>query len=184
HTVPMDGSVTLPYSCTFTGAPATTGKVTASVAWDAASAYTSAGSTDLPVDVALAQVGATNRTIDVVDDKTDPAHPVALGSWTFDDGAHDFTYSLTKTSVAGTCTDYTNVASIVQTEQSDSQVVTVCGPTTGGGGGVVVTPKPPTGGGGLPFTGDLSGVLGRWALAMVLEGAVLVLVGRRNSAEG
>jgi len=43
-----------------------------------------------------------------------------------------------------------------------------------GGGGVI------TGGSGLPFTGDNTGTLTFWAIASLLIGLVLMLVGRRS----
>ncbi len=69
----------------------------------------------------------TNKVITVVDDKTDPVSPVTLGTWTL--GPTASTPSPTasdKSGVAGTCTDYTNIAMIEETEQSDTQKVTVC----------------------------------------------------------
>ena len=88
-----------------------------------------------------------------------------------------FTYTLEKPAGEG-CQTYTNVATIVETQQSASQDVEVC-PFTGGSGSVIV---PTPGGGGLPVTGDLSGMLARWALAMLGAGAMLLLLSRRRQA--
>ena len=76
-------------------------------------------------DVSFAINGETNKTITVVDDQTDPSNPVTLGT-DYYTGPFEFTYSLDKQGVAGTCTDYTNTAVIDETDQSDSQTVTVC----------------------------------------------------------
>ena len=67
----------------------------------------------------------------VVDDKTNPASPVTLGTVSYTDPSpKTFTYSLTQSGVAGTCTDYTNTATFTtnttSTTGSDSQKVTVC----------------------------------------------------------
>jgi hypothetical protein len=175
-TIPKGETKAFAYTCAFTGSPALSGTVTATATWDAEAAATAASSVDATEPVALVLGAETNKTITVVDDKTDPEHPVTLGTWSYDDGEHAFTYTLTKTAVVNECTDWTNVASIVETEQSDSQVVTLCGTFTGGGGGPVVTPPQ---GGGLPFTGDSLGVLLRQGLALLLAGLALLLVSRR-----
>jgi hypothetical protein len=175
--IPADEARTFAYTCSFTGTPALTGSVTATATWDAAAAATTEASATGTRPVSLVVASETNRSITVTDDKTDPANPVELGTWTYDDGAHAFTYSLEKTGVASTCTDYTNVATIVQTAQTDSQVVTLCDTFTGGGGGPVITPPA---GGGLPFTGDALGLLARSALALLGSGLVLLLLSRKR----
>jgi hypothetical protein len=108
-TVPANDNIVLDYSCKAT--------------YDTpnGSASGTAG-----VDFSTVTPSETNKTITVVDDKTDPANPVTLGTWNWADGEHTFTYSLDKRGVAGTCTDYTNTAKISETGQSDSQKVTVC----------------------------------------------------------
>jgi hypothetical protein len=173
-TVPQGGVLTLPYTCAFTGTPAATGTNTATASWSGSDASTATSSADVAVPINFAVAGETHRVITVVDDKTDPAHPVTLGTWKFDDGVHDFTYSLTKAGVNDTCTDYTNIAKIVETGQSDTQVVTLCHPPLGSGT-PVVTPPP-----GLPFTGDFTGLLSRTAIAMLLAGLVLLAFSRRR----
>ncbi len=180
--VPAGSQVLLPFSCTFTGAPATTGTVTVTVTWDATLASTALGTTTVTAPAVLAVASEGHRSITVVDDKTDPAHPVTLGSADHADGTATFSYSLTKVAANSSCATYTNIATIVETEQSDSQAVKVCGTFTGGGGGNPVLSPPVTvsSGGGLPITGDLSGLLGRWALALLLSGGLLLALGRRR----
>jgi hypothetical protein len=180
--IAMDDSSTFHYTCTFTGTPALTGTVTATATWDATAAATTAGSTSTPVSATLEMAQEINRVITVTDDKTDPANPVELGTWDYADGEHAFTYSLTKAGSPGTaagpvCVDYTNVAAIVETEQSDSQLVTLCHTFTGGGGTPVVNPPQ---GGGLPFTGDALALLARTALALLGSGLVLLVLRRRR----
>ena len=125
--IPKSGApVVLNYSCTFTSQPNFSGLNTATATWDQAAYFTPSGSASGTAPVTLVIDQKTNETINVVDDKTTPGASVALGSWKYSDGEHTFTYSLTKSGVAGTCTDYTNTATITQTQQSDSQLVTVC----------------------------------------------------------
>ena len=128
-TVPASGSVELDYSCTYAAAPSpAAGTNTATATWTSSALYspnTSASGT-ASVDFSAVTPSETNKIITVVDDKTDPLHPVTLGTWNWADGEHSFTYALEKSGVAGTCTDYTNTAVIDETDQSDTQKVTVC----------------------------------------------------------
>ncbi len=123
YTVPKSGSLALHYTCTTDGS---TTKNTVDISWDKAAYHTPNGSASDAKDVAFSVAKETNKIITVIDDKTDPVHPVTLGTWNWADGEHTFTYSLDQTGVAGTCTDYTNTAIIDETKQSDSQKVTVC----------------------------------------------------------
>ena len=107
--MPQKGSLTLHYTCTTDG---TTTKNTATVTWDKAAYFTPKDTASAEAAVSFTIGAETNKTITVVDDKTDPANPVTLGTWNWADGEHTFTYSLEKQGVAGTCTDYTNTAKI------------------------------------------------------------------------
>ncbi len=122
YVVPHSGSLVVHYTCVMNG-PAT--KNTATVTWDKDAYFTPNGSVSAEITPSFSFT-EINRTITVIDDKTDPAHPVTLGTWNWGEGAHTFTYSLTKSGVAGTCMDYTNTAVIDETDQSDAQTVTVC----------------------------------------------------------
>ena len=122
--MPKSGSLTLHYTCTTDGSRHR--KNTATATWDKAVYFTPTGSASAEAPVAFAIAKETNKVITVVDDKTVPGSPVTLGTWNWADGEHTFTYSLGKPGVAGTCTDYTNIATIQETQQSDSQKVTVC----------------------------------------------------------
>jgi hypothetical protein len=174
----------LTYTCDFGGTPALSGNVTATATWDPMAASTSVGSADATTAVDLALHNEINRVVTVVDDKTDPANPVTLGTWDYLDGPHDFTYAITQTGVDNVCTDYPNVASIAETEQTATASVRLCHTFTGGGGGPVITPTPSptpiTGGGGLPFTGAALGLMARTALALLGAGLVLLLVSRKR----
>ena len=176
-TVPKGGTVTRAYSCTFSGTPLLTGVVTASAAWDAVAAATPVASASATVPTTLVLGNESHGTVTIADDKTDAAHPVTLGTAVWAAEPTSFTYTLEKPAGEG-CQTYTNVATIVETQQSASQDVEVC-PFTGGSGSVIV---PTPGGGGLPVTGDLSGMLARWALAMLGAGAMLLLLSRRRQA--
>jgi hypothetical protein len=123
YVVPKSDSLTLHYTCESDG---TSTKNTAKVTWNKDTYSTPTGSASNFADVTFTVSGETHKTITVIDDKTDPANPVTLGTWNWADGAQTFQYALDKQGVAGTCTDYTNKAVIDETDQSDSQTVTVC----------------------------------------------------------
>ncbi len=124
--IPAGKSVLLDYSCAFTSQPAYTGKNTAIATWDKAAAFTPTGSASGIANVSFTAGVETNKTITVVDDKTNPASPVTLGTSNYNTGPFVFTYALQKKGVAGKCTNYTNIATIKQTGQSDTVTVTVC----------------------------------------------------------
>jgi hypothetical protein len=183
RSVPQGGELVLPYSCTFTTPPTLAGTVTATATWDAAAAATAVGTADNTVPAQLALTSETHKTVTVTDDKTDPTKVVTLGTATWGATPTDFTYSLTKQAAGGTCATYTNTAALADTDQSATATVQLCG-ITGGGGTITPVTPPVTGGGGglLPFTGDLNGVLGRWGLAMLFAGMLLLLGARKRQA--
>lgn len=176
--VPAGGSVVLPYSCSFTGTPALTGSVVATATWDKDAAATSAGASSATTAATLVKANEAHSTVTVVDDKTDPAHPVTLGTATWADGPAVFTYGVDKATAGAACTTYTNVASIVETGQTASQDVQACGFTGGGG---TITP-PAKGGGKLTFTGSYTLEMAEWALAALAGGLLLLLVARRRQS--
>ena len=122
--VPASGTVTRDYTCTVTSEPAD-GTNTATATWDAAAAHTPHGSATGTAAVVFVPSSKTNETVTVVDDKTDPAHPVTLGTATWGQAPTSFTYSLSKSGVAGTTTAYTNVASLAETGQTATKTVSV-----------------------------------------------------------
>ena len=177
RSVPAGGSVVLPYTCSFTEVPSLTGTVTATAVWDSNAASTPTGIAGASAAATLEMASESHTTVTVVDDKTDPKNPVTLGTATWSDGPAVFTYSIDKTAAGTTCTTYTNVAQLVETDQSASQDVSVCGQFTGGGG--TITP-PAKGGGVLTFTGANTAMMAEWALAGLAAGVLLLLVGRRR----
>jgi hypothetical protein len=133
-TVPAGKSVALSYSCTYTSAPtSSSGTNTATASWDKAAANTPAGTASgtASVDFSTATPTVVDGKITVVDDKTDPAHPVTLGTADYTQASPiDFKYALDLPGKDGTCTDYTNTATFTTdtsgTTGSASQTVTLC----------------------------------------------------------
>ncbi|GAA1405771.1 hypothetical protein GCM10009614_04170 [Glutamicibacter uratoxydans] len=120
--VPAGAQLQLPYSCD--GTPKKlTGTNTVAISWGEDSTATA----DAAINYTLDQ--ETNAQITVVDDKTDPANPVELGTanWNAQGTPIDFDYTLRHQAVAGECTDFTNTAVILQTGATDSTTVTLCG---------------------------------------------------------
>jgi large repetitive protein len=129
--VPPAGKTVLPYSCTFGSPPAGSGDVTATVTWDPGGGSSSA-STENSVPASFAVTSESNKTVQVVDDKTvagqravlEPAlmwAPGLVRSWTYD---------LTVAGGApGACAPYTNTATIDQptgTDPTASAAVLAC----------------------------------------------------------
>ena len=84
-TVPANGNVVLDYSCTYAAAPSpAAGTNTATATWSKATYDTPNGSASGTASVDFSSVTPTdtNKTITVVDDKTDPANPVTLAPGT------------------------------------------------------------------------------------------------------
>jgi len=130
------GTLDIDYTCTWTGtgAPTLTGTNSATITWDAEDASTASGTTTATAGYTLAIDGTTNKTVTVVDDKTDPENPVTLGQLVGSDTStmttQTWTYAIDLAGVAGVCTDYTNTAAIkVGDAEIDSagKTVAVCG---------------------------------------------------------
>ncbi|GAA1147281.1 vWA domain-containing protein [Ornithinicoccus hortensis] len=122
--VPAGETVTLDYVCDIPeGTVPTDGTNTATVTWDGGSAT---GSSDVVFEIDT----ETDKTVPVVDDQTDPANPVELGTVTWDvDLPHVFTYELTHQGVPGECVDFTNTAWVeveAGDNPTDSETVTLC----------------------------------------------------------
>ena len=131
--VPASGQVTLPYTCSFSSAPAASGTVTSTVTWDPEGPDASAsasGSTAVSFTVA----SETNKTVEVVDDKTVPGQRIVLDpALTWAAGlVKTYTYSLAVAGgAAGACATHTNIATIDQpvgTDPSASATVQACTP--------------------------------------------------------
>ncbi|MBM7518245.1 sortase domain-containing protein [Nocardioides nitrophenolicus] len=115
----------LDYACTFQAKPASyTGTNTATASWtdpdDEPATATGSAALSLEVD------DEVDKSVDVNDDKTEPGASHPLGTSTWDNGPFSYTYTVTKSGVAGTCTTYDNTAVIVQTDQSADESVELC----------------------------------------------------------
>ena len=119
----MSGSLVLHYTCTTNGL---TTLNTVNVTWNKETFHTPTGLATDDAAVSFVLDVVTNKVINVYDDKTDPENPVWLGLWDWSDGPHTFEYSLDLPGVEGGCVNYTNIAVIEETGQSDTVTVTVC----------------------------------------------------------
>jgi hypothetical protein len=131
-TVPASASVEVGYICTLTSGDS--GEATATAAWDSAAYLTPDGSASGTADLAFTTPTTTvNKTITVAD--TFNGVVTTLGTLTATDeqpfAAAIFSYAKA-VPVAWGCVSYTNVAKIVETDQSASQTVMVCGPVKTG----------------------------------------------------
>ncbi len=127
--IPANSSKVFDYTCTFSApGPFLQGTNKATVTWDDDEAYSSGSSAEYTAQITEATWDKTlvNNTITVIDDKTDPANPVTLGTATYGDGVKKFQYTVTFDGVPGECVDFTNKAWIKETGQHDQQTVTVC----------------------------------------------------------
>jgi len=131
--VPASGHVTLPYTCSFSSAPAASGTVTSTVTWDPEGAAASASATG-STSVSFTVASETNKTVAVVDDKTVPGQRIVLDpALTWSAGlVKTYTYSLAVAGgAAGACATHTNIATIDQpvgTDPSASATVQACTP--------------------------------------------------------
>lgn len=128
------GQVALPYTCSFTSAPAGSGAVTATVTWDPAGDEDSA-TVDATTPFGFTVVSETNKTVAVVDDQTVPGRRVVLDpALTWAPGlVRTYTYDLAVAGghAPGACATHTNTAIIDQpsgTDPSASATVQACAP--------------------------------------------------------
>ena len=133
------GSKVYPYTCTFTTQPSKTATNTATATWDKTAGDSSASDdgsyTLMAGDWTVDDTHAVNKTVNVYDDKTDPAHPVLLGQATWNEAGTptQFDYTLKIEGVAGACIQPTNTAFLAQAADGDriaqdAVTVTVCAP--------------------------------------------------------
>ena len=142
--VPAGGQRTFSYTCSFDSAPTASAAATATVSWktDGSTTRSSVLATT-PVAFAATE---TDKTVEVVDDRTVPGQRVVLApalSWAA--GLEEsYTYSLElPNGPAGECATYTNTATVEPTGTysspgpiaTDTATVTVCAPP--------VAPPPP-----------------------------------------
>jgi hypothetical protein len=122
QTVPASSSITPNYSCSFSGAPASTGSNTATVNWNSATAHTLLSSASVAVNYAFAPLTVTD-TFNSGTSKTLGSNLVPAASYTFTDS-----YAVNET--GGTCVTYPNVASITGGPSANASA-TVCNTKTG-----------------------------------------------------
>ena len=132
YTVPKGGSLPVGYSCTSDG---TAGTNVATATWDKSAYSTPDGSATKSVPYAFTTpTKRVYQTITVTDTFNNATN--TLGTVTATDAqpfaAKTFTYSRTVPVPTFNCTSYTNTAKIVETGQSDSKTVQVCGPSNSG----------------------------------------------------
>ncbi len=133
--IPASGSVQLPYTCAFPSNPGS-GHNVAAVTWDASAAFTPHGSAQggIAYDFANATITRVNQNITVTD--TFNGSTVTLGTLTATDttpyASATYNYSHTVNVPTFNCVTYNNTAKIVETGQSASASVKVCGPAKTG----------------------------------------------------
>lgn len=133
-TVPASGSVELPVTCTWATAPSPgAGTATVTASWDAAPAATPHGTAaaTTPADFTTVDPNRVAPTVDVSD-----SFAGALGTLAATDtapyAAATYTYSRAIAVPTWNCQTFGNTATLVQTGQSASQSVRVCGPARTG----------------------------------------------------
>jgi hypothetical protein len=125
-TIPAGKSADFSYSCTFTSNPGS-GTNTATASWDKATYYTPHDSVTGTADFTFGDPTKIVHGSVTVTDSVDGGTATTLGTVSYTDPTKTtFTYSHGFGGVAGTCTDYTNTATIKETEQTASKTVTVC----------------------------------------------------------
>lgn len=139
------------------------------------------------IDLSYQLLSETNRTITVIDDLADPsAEPVELGMavWNSEGAPVEFSYRLDIAADGDRCGVYTNVASIVETEQAASIDVQFCvetpalpvAPATPVDSGPPAAPHRPASAYYLPKTGVAGS---SWLLAL---GSAVLLAGEVHSS--
>src|SRR5690606_4135700 len=138
-TVPANGSVDVPYSCTPSGATATTtGTNTVTASWDAV-AYpgtTGSATAEADFDFADAVVTETDRYVTVTDSELDLSTLPGGNDFDATDGEQVLTYDLTWPSTPGQCVEFPNTATVVNSPEplfaplvvgeESTEIVTLC----------------------------------------------------------
>ncbi len=128
-----DSSKTLPIACTFGSKPAGSGTLNVTATWDPAGSATTATATD-STSITFGIRSETNKTVQVVDDKTVAGQRVVLDpALTWAPGlVKTYTYSLAVAGgAAGSCRSHTNTATVDQpvgTDPTATAVVLACTP--------------------------------------------------------
>jgi hypothetical protein len=129
-TIPASSTVNLPYSCSFSLAPAATGTNYVTITWNAATAFTSVGSASANKSYAFAPLTVT--------DTFGSGSPATLGTISVPAASTKFTDTKTLSPVGGTCQSVSNTATISPLGQiapgsttSAGVTVTACNTATG-----------------------------------------------------
>jgi hypothetical protein len=138
--VPMSGSVTRNYTCTYSSAPTSSiGTNTATAAWNKTTASTPDGSATGQADFTFNDGSAGNPTLinqNITVSDTFNGVTTTLGTLTATDSSPfpsaTYTYPHTVNVPTVNCVKYSNTAVIVETGQSGTQTVEVCGPARTG----------------------------------------------------
>jgi hypothetical protein len=113
--VAASSSQTLAYSCSFSSAPAASGVNTVTATWDKAAAFTPDGSASGAANYAFGTLTVTDSFAGNLGTVSTPA------------ASTSFTYPRTITAPTATCATFPNTATIVETSETASQSVKVCG---------------------------------------------------------
>lgn len=130
--VGADSSATLPVACTFASKPAGTGTVSVTATWDPPGETSSTSVTETTAPISFGVRSETDRTVQVVDDKTVAGQRIVLDpALTWADGlVKSYTYDLTLAGGGpGACQGWTNTATIdlpVGTDPTATAAVLVC----------------------------------------------------------
>ncbi|HSE09778.1 MAG TPA: LPXTG cell wall anchor domain-containing protein [Nocardioidaceae bacterium] len=131
--VPANSTVDLDYTCSMPDATATTrGTNTATATWKASDWYGTDGSAkgSRSFDFADAKTTVSDGSVRVSDDQFDLSEGGAVDTEVkAADGPRTFTYSMTRSGKAGTCSTYPNTAKITERDggtKTSSQTVEVC----------------------------------------------------------
>ncbi|PYV31238.1 MAG: hypothetical protein DMG09_26190 [Acidobacteria bacterium] len=135
--VAASGTANLAYTCTYASAPSATGGTnTGTATWDKAASSTPTGSGAGTAGFSFTTPTSTvNKTVTVTD-TFNGGTPTTLGTLTATDAlayaSTTYTYVHIINVPAFNCLKYTNTAKIVETSQSASRTVEVCGPAKTG----------------------------------------------------
>ncbi|MCL1871994.1 MAG: hypothetical protein FWF90_16495 [Promicromonosporaceae bacterium] len=129
HVVPAGGFLEIGYTCSITGQPNLAGTNVVTVTWDPEVAFSATGTASHTEGVQFV-FSPTNQTVTVMDDKTDPANPVELGTatWNAEGLPTTFPYEITVDGPVwpANTVDHTNRAWIAELPDiEDDAVVTV-----------------------------------------------------------
>ncbi|QDB80220.1 DUF11 domain-containing protein [Georgenia wutianyii] len=127
--VARNSSLDLSYTCTFVTQPSYSGTNTATAVWpDTLPTPTNSATGTAEITAEDWNPELVNRTVTVVDDKTDPANPVVLGTaeWNEEGTPTLFTYTLEHQGEPGECVEHVNTAWLQETGQDDQTSVEIC----------------------------------------------------------